>query len=152
MYANAVPVSRSSDGGATRLIGAQMDITALREARNTLEMSEARFRMVLEDAPVGMAVMNEHGKFVGVNAALATLSGYDVRMMRKKMRLAELLSRKDFVTLSRDVRQLLKADTANTYQNQFQFHTRSGEISWGLFNLRWTYDKKIVWNMFILRK
>ena len=30
MYANAVPVSRSSDGRATRLIGAQMDITALR--------------------------------------------------------------------------------------------------------------------------
>ncbi|WP_298860869.1 PAS domain S-box protein [uncultured Sulfitobacter sp.] len=149
MYSNAVPVSRSSDGLPTKLIGAQMDITDLREVRHALELSEARFRMVLEDAPVGMAVMNEHGQFIGVNAALATLSGYDVKAMRKSMRLAQLLSRKDFVILSRDVRALLKSDTASTYQNQFQLRTRSGENRWGLFNLNWTYDKNRSENVYI---
>ena len=143
MSSHAVPVARGADGRVTKLIGAQTDVTDLREARNALELSEARFRMVVEDAPVGMAVMNEVGTFIGVNAALARLSGYEVGALLKKMRLAELLSRKDFVQLSHDVRNLLKSGVTKTYQNQFQLRTRSRELRWGLFNLSWTFDSNL---------
>lgn len=149
MYSNAVAVARGSDGRATKLIGAQMDITDLREARDALALSEARFRMVLEDAPVGMAVMNEMGLFTGVNAALATLSGYEVAEMRHKMRLADLLSRRDFVKLSRDFRALHQSDGPGTYQNQYQLRSRNGELRWGLFNLNWTFDKNLQENVYI---
>lgn len=141
MYSDAVPFTRTAEGRATKLIGTQSDITALRHARNALELSEARFRMVLEDAPVGMAVMDDTGTFIGVNAALSTLCGHCVNELRENMRLSHLLSRKDFVTLSRDVRELIKTDTAKTYQNQFLLKTCSGELRWGLFNLSWTFDK-----------
>jgi len=141
MYSDAVPSAQNGEGRATGLIGTQSDITSLRHARNALELSEARFRMVLEDAPVGMAVMDEAGTFITVNSALSTLSGYEVDVLDKKMRLSHLLSRKDFVTLSRDVRGLLKSDQSKTYQNQFRLCTRSGEKRWGLFNVSWTFDK-----------
>lgn len=149
MYSDAVAVARSEDGHATRLIGTQSDITALRHARNALELSEARFRMVLEEAPVGMAVMDDAGTFIGVNAALSTLCGYDVTALHKKMRLSQLLSRQDFVTLSHDVRALHKSGQTKTYQNQFRLRTRSGEVLWGLFNICWTFDNNRNENVYI---
>ncbi|MGB5864789.1 MAG: PAS domain S-box protein [Sulfitobacter sp.] len=141
MYSDAVPVAHGPDGRATRLIGTQADISALRHARNALELSEARFRRVLEDAPVGMAVLNETGVFLGLNNALASLAGYDVTEMRKSMQFSDLLSQEDFVQVSRDVRTLLRAGSAKAYQNQFRLRTRTGDPCWGLLNLSWTYDK-----------
>jgi len=52
MRSDAVVVDRAADGTATRMVGTQSDITALRHARNALEASEKRFRTVLNAAPV----------------------------------------------------------------------------------------------------
>jgi PAS domain S-box-containing protein len=141
MYSYSVPFSDDIDGAASRLIGTQSDVTDLRHSRNALEASETKFRTVLEEAPVGMAVMDEQGAFIGVNAAFARLSGYDVDVMRRDMRLGDLLSRKDYVQMSHDVRDLLRTEAAKTYQNQFALRTRVGETRWGLFNLSWIFDK-----------
>jgi|GEM_PF-3072184 len=149
MYSDAVAVAHSEEGFATRLIGTQTDVTALRHARNALELSEARFRMVLEDAPVGMAVMDDAGTFVGVNPALSSLCGYELSALHNKMRLSNILSRRDFVTLSHDMRALHKSDQTKTYQNQFRLRTRGGELRWGLFNICWTFDKNLNENVYI---
>ncbi len=149
MYSDAVPVARGPDGHATRLIGTQSDITALRHGRNALEASEALFRMVLEDAPLAMAVLDEQGAFVSVNAALSKLSGHDPGKLRHEMRLADLLSRRDFIQMSRDMRGLLTSGAAKTYQNQFPLRTGDGEARWCLFNLSWTFDKNRAQNVYI---
>ncbi|MEP2919110.1 MAG: ATP-binding protein [Sulfitobacter sp.] len=141
MYSDAVPSEFNDDGWATRLIGTQSDITDLRHARNALEVSEARFRMVLEDAPVGMAVMDAEGRFIEVNAALSRLCGHDAEFMKSDMRLSQLLSRRSFVELSRDVRALLRSGGVETYHSQVRVQTLSKEECWGLFHLSWTYDK-----------
>ena len=151
MYSDAVPVARGKDGWATRLIGTQTDVTELRHARNAMEVSEARFRMMLEVAPVGTATLDDKGAFITVNAALANLSGYDQNRLGAQMRLADLLSRKDFVQMSRDIRDLLSEKKPKTYQNQFQVHTRSGELRWGLFNFSWTYDRNNGENVYIVQ-
>lgn len=149
MYSDAVPSEACDDGIATRLIGTQCDITDVRHARNALEMSEARFRMVLEDAPVGMAVLDEAGAFIGVNGALSRLCGYDADTLMSDMRLAQLLTRKCFVELSHQVRALLRSGDKTTYQHQVQIRTRSGEECWGLFNLSWAFDKNLNQNVYI---
>jgi len=141
MYSDAVPLGRGPDGRATRLIGTQSDITELKQAGAALEASEARFRMMLQEAPLGMAVMDERGTFIALNPALARLSGYDADTLQKEMRLADLLERRDYVQLSRDVRRLLRAGEERTYQNQFALCTSSGALLWGLFNLSWTFDQ-----------
>lgn len=123
MYSDAVPSELNEAGWATRLIGTQSDVTELRHARNALEVSEARFRMVLEDAPVGMAVMDAEGRFIEVNAALSRLCGHDAEFMKSDMRLSQLLSRKCFVSLSRDVRALLRSGGVDTYHNQVKVRT-----------------------------
>lgn len=149
MYSDGLPVARGPDGRATRLIGTQVDITDLRHSRNALELSEARFRMVLEDAPLGMAVMDERGAFTEVNGALAKLCGYSADQLKNQMRLADLLSRKDYVQLSHDIRKLLRSGNSKTYHNQFRLRTRSSELRWGLFNFSWTQDKNRAENVYI---
>lgn len=141
MYSDAVPSELNDEGWATHLIGTQSDVTDLRHARNALEVSEARFRMVLEDAPVGMAVMDAEGRFIELNAALSRLCGHDAEFMKSEMRLSHLLSRKCFVALSRDVRELIRSGGAETYQSQVKVRTLSREECWGLFHLSWIYDK-----------
>ncbi|MEQ6204374.1 PAS domain S-box protein [Sulfitobacter sp. HNIBRBA2951] len=141
MYSDAVPSALDARGRATRLIGTQCDVTELRHARNALELSEARFRAVLREAPVGMAVMDESGHFLGGNTALARLCGYSLEVLQNDMRLAQIVSRKCYVSLSRDVRKLLRSGSSETYQSQVQLRTRSGETCWGLFHLSWTFDK-----------
>lgn len=141
MYSDAVPWDLDAEGHATRLLGTQCDVTELRHARNALELSEARFRVVLEDAPVGMAVIDESGRFLGVNTALTRLCGYSAKMLEEDMRLSQLLSRQCYVDMSRDVRALLRSGSSETYQAQVELRTRSEEQCWGLFNLSWTYDK-----------
>lgn len=151
MYSDAVLVPATQRRDAPRLIGTQFDITDLRHARDALKLSEARFRMVLEDAPVGMAVMDEKGVFTGVNAALTTLCGHEQSALEQGMRLADLLSRKDFVQMSRDIRALLTSGVAKTYHNQFRLRTRSGELRWGLFNFSWIYDDSRDGNVYIVQ-
>ena len=149
MYSDAMPIARDENGRATRLIGTQVGITQLRHARNALEASEAQFRAVLEDAPVCMAVMDERGSFIGVNGALAQLCGYEASVLRNEVQLSDLLVRRDFVQMSRDVRNQQRKDGGKTYQDQLRLRTRNGEVRWGLFNLSWTYDKNRSENVYI---
>ena len=141
MYSDAVPRAVDAKGNATGLIGTQCDVTELCHARDALELSEARFRAVLEEAPVGMAVMDDAGRFLSVNGALTRLCGYDAAVLTADMRLAQLLSRKCYVKVSRDVRRLLRSGGSETLQSEVQLRTYSGETCWGLFNLSWTFDK-----------
>ncbi len=149
MRSDAVAVERDGSGRATRLVGAQTDITALRHARNALETSEARFRMVLEEAPVGMALIGSDGQIISANPALEKWSGYSAEMLRDRKGVGDLLDREDFNRMSADVRDIMIAGSRATYQNQFRIQTRSGEKRWGLFNVSWTYDKNAKENVYI---
>ncbi len=149
MYSDGVAVERDAQGRAIRLVGTQTDITDLRHARNALEVSEARFRMVLEDAPVGMALMNEQGSFTDVNTALAKLCGFAPQALRSKKRLSDLVTRKDYVQMARELREILETGEATTFQSQMRIRTQSGEERWGLFNVSWTYDKNRSENVYI---
>lgn len=149
MCSDAVAVERDGAGRATRLVGAQTDVTELHHARNALETSEARFRMVLEEAPVGMALIDSEGKFKGANPALEKLSGYSAEMLLDRKGIDDLLSREDYIRMSADVRDIMTAGTAATYHNQFRIQTRSGEERWGLCNVSWIYDKNAKENVYI---
>ncbi|HXJ19321.1 MAG TPA: PAS domain S-box protein [Polyangia bacterium] len=65
--------------GGKRLLGMGTvirDITEARRAANELHESEERFRLMFDEAPIGMALTALDGRFVRVNAALCEIVGY----------------------------------------------------------------------------
>lgn len=70
------PVWDNKQARVTQLYGAVADITEEKIAKENLEKSEARFRHIFQFAPIGIAIVEEGGKFLEVNPALCKLLGY----------------------------------------------------------------------------
>ena len=150
MRSDAVVVARDAAGTATRMIGAQTDITDLRHSRNALEVSEKRFRRVLAAAPVGMALMTETWHFSDVNEAFVTLSGWGEKdLTGGARRLADLMPADDLASLNEEVSAMVKANAQTAYQGQHRIQHRDGSIRWGLFHISWAFDKNEGRNLFI---
>jgi PAS domain S-box-containing protein len=70
-----VPI-RDSEGNVFKWFGTCTDITDLRGAEEALRESEARFRGTFENAAVGIAHVDVHGRFLRVNEKLCDILGY----------------------------------------------------------------------------
>jgi PAS domain S-box-containing protein len=60
-----------------RMIGVIQETTAAKQAAIALAASEARFRVVFEQAAIGMARLSPEGKWLQVNETLCALLGYE---------------------------------------------------------------------------
>lgn len=67
------------DGQPQRMIGVIQEITEAKQSTMTLAASEARFRVVFEQAAVGMARLSPEGHWLQVNGTLCDLLGYQVQ-------------------------------------------------------------------------
>ncbi|MCR8726085.1 CHASE domain-containing protein [Frigidibacter sp. ROC022] len=76
MHSDGVVTEFDEDGKALRYVGVQTDVTELIMAREALARSEDRFRLVLSNAPVGMAVMDLDGRLTDSNTAICNMTGY----------------------------------------------------------------------------
>jgi PAS domain S-box-containing protein len=57
------------------VMGIIRDLTERRRAEDALKASESRFRRIIEDAPLGMAIVDEQRRFLTVNPELCALAG-----------------------------------------------------------------------------
>ncbi len=71
--------SRTAEGHPRQIIGVAMDVTGLRRAEQALRDSEARFRMLYEDAPLAYQSLDETGHILDVNNAWMRSLGYTRR-------------------------------------------------------------------------
>lgn len=74
MRSDAVVAARDSDGRALRLIGAQTDINDIRATKEELRRGEEKLRLVLSNAPVGIALISNDGAVHFANKALADMA------------------------------------------------------------------------------
>ena len=65
-----------ADGVAQRLVASSRDVTREKATQQALQISEARYRSVFDNAATGFVIQDEAGKITEVNAAFATLLGY----------------------------------------------------------------------------
>jgi PAS domain S-box-containing protein len=63
-------------GEPLRMVGVNIDITERKRIERTLQESEERFRLTIDEAPIGMALETLDGRFVRVNRALCEIVGY----------------------------------------------------------------------------
>ena len=69
--------ARAADGSPARMLGTQHDIHHHMLAQLALRNSEARFRQLFEDAPIGMSLTSTQWQWLDVNHAFCQLLGYD---------------------------------------------------------------------------
>lgn len=72
---NKIPLF-DAEGEVMGVLGTVEDITARRQAEDSLKQSEALFRGLFENAPVAIAVLDHTGRIVQCNSALENMVGY----------------------------------------------------------------------------
>ena len=150
MKSDAVVVSRDSNGKALRLIGAQTDQTDLHDARHALQASRERFELVLEQAPVGMALFSSSGRFLSQNEALCRMTGYGDAEIRAGLRFHNLLSPADHRRVLRAVEALNK-QSQSSYHGEYQIIPKTGPAIWGFLSVAWTFDPTENSDVFIVQ-
>ena len=141
MRSDATVVARDSQGRALRLIGTQTDVTDLRHSKNALETNEQMFRQMLTNAPIGMALIDDEGKFVVINGAFAALRGSTAEQMEDTGQFNDLIPPEDRETLRKAVFDSMKENYASVYTAEHRIVCAQGEIRWGLLNISWFFDK-----------
>ncbi len=65
-----------SDGRLISLVGHITDITELKKSVAALRESEERFRSYIQHAPIGIFIADESGRYIDVNPAACSITGY----------------------------------------------------------------------------
>ncbi|MHC0053453.1 PAS domain S-box protein [Actibacterium sp. D379-3] len=129
----AIVPERTPDGKALRLLGAQTDITELRNALEALRISERQFRSLIEHAPVGMALVNKDEELISVNKALCNFVGYSEAYLRGKKQY-EITGKDNGAANHAQLRRLQKGEVPSCQYEQ-PFIRKDGKQVWGLINL-----------------
>lgn len=69
-------------GGRPHLLAAIRDISAQKDAQDALRKSEAEFRIVFENAPIGIALVGANGQPIRANRALIQQLGYSEQELK----------------------------------------------------------------------
>ena len=75
-YFNYLEPLRDGAGGITGVLGIALDITAQKQAEDTLRVSEENYRRLLEQAPDGIFVTDSQGRFLLANSRMREMLGY----------------------------------------------------------------------------
>ncbi|MDU9005493.1 PAS domain S-box protein [Sedimentitalea todarodis] len=138
LRSDAVAGSRDENGMVARLFGVQTDITDTKIAEKDLRKSEHQFRMAMEYAPIGKALVAPDGRWLKANPALCLFLGYSEQ---------ELMA-VDFQTITHPddlekdldhVRRLLSGE-GQTYAMEKRYLRRDGQVVWGHLNVALVRD------------
>ncbi|MGB6632469.1 MAG: PAS domain S-box protein, partial [Terriglobales bacterium] len=115
-------------GEPIRMIGINMDVTDRKRAEEALRRSEAEFRMILENAPMGMALIDVSGRLIRVNPALQKLFGYSAEEL-DQMTFVEITHPEDAAVSSVLFRELVEGKRAG-YRIKKRYIRKDGELRW----------------------
>jgi PAS domain S-box-containing protein len=126
--ANAVPLL--DEMGIVRgVVGASIDVTELKQAERALQESEARFRMVYERAPVGIALVDSrNGRFLQINPKFCEIAGRSAEELLR-MGVKEITHPDDISVGHEQLKQLGKRKDA-TYEVETRYLRPDGSIRW----------------------
>lgn len=92
-----------SEGNPSHIDGSLRDITVRKKTEEALRESEKKFHDYIEFAPHGVFVANESGRYIEVNSAASTITGY---------------SKEELITMSQT--DLIPTESFELYENHFK--------------------------------
>ncbi|MFO0523366.1 MAG: EAL domain-containing protein [bacterium] len=112
------------DGGSDRLITLYINVNDVVAARTALELSEARYRTLVDTMPDAVKIVDTAGNIIFVNRAMGTLLGYPARHWLEGGPLA--------------VSAALDADGVEVQRRFWDFYETHGEFDDRAFERPWT--------------
>ncbi|HEV2999060.1 MAG TPA: PAS domain S-box protein, partial [Solirubrobacteraceae bacterium] len=104
------------------------DVTHAKHAEEARRHAQERFELVFEEAPIGMALVTQEGRWVRVNEALLKITGYTAEELQSKT-LEEVTHPDDISTDLEHVRRLLAGEIEDYEVPKRFFHARGHIIS-----------------------
>lgn len=112
----------NSKGTITGASTIARDVTARKRAEDDLKRSEARFRILIEQAPDGIFVTDARGYFLDVNPSGARMLGYSPDEICR-LNIADLIEPEDAPRLAEEIERL--AD-GNVRHSEWRIHRKNG--------------------------
>jgi PAS domain S-box-containing protein len=109
--------------GSELVLEIGVEITQLKQAERKLKESEAKFRSYVDNTPDGVFITDENGRYVYVNPAASSITGYS-REELLKLSIPDLLEESDPEESLRDFK-VLKRKGSTKFEKGFV--TKSGE-------------------------
>ena len=123
---------RKSDGGSC-IEGAIFDVTDRLHAEEGRRWAEERFEQVINDAPIGMALVGTDGRCLKANRTLCELTGFAEHELLGK-RLDDLTHGDDVEADSERIGQLLSGEL-RTHRFERRFVRADGHTVWALLSV-----------------
>jgi PAS domain S-box-containing protein len=119
---------RDADGTIVAGMGFTQDVTESRLTEQRLQESEARLKVLIEHAPIGLATISLDGRYLEVNPAFCAITGYRAEHLLQS-RVAEaanpIYSEEDETGMRR-----LVAGEISSYTTDTRIHASDGTIRW----------------------
>ncbi len=117
------------ESGSVRYRAAHVtDISEQKEAEQALRQSESRFRRVFEDAPFGIALVDDELRITQANDALSTMLGYDPEALTERT-LGDLTPDEDVRRVDQLARRLFTGELER-FTIEKRLLTARGRIVW----------------------
>jgi diguanylate cyclase (GGDEF)-like protein/PAS domain S-box-containing protein len=130
---------RAADGTIVRWLGCVADVTDQVDATAALRRSEQQFRLAMEHAPIGMALVDVDGRFLDVNRALCRIVGYDEEQLVGRT-FQQITHPDDLAADLENVARLLDG-TLDHYAMEKRFVTRDHDVVWVLLAVSLARDE-----------
>jgi PAS domain S-box-containing protein len=121
-------IIRNDIGKPIRMIGAMQDVTIKKKLEEELRESEEKFKEAFEYSPVGMALVDEQGFYLGVNDKLCEILGYSNQEM-KSLTFQEITYFKD-LDLDLEYKKSLDSGKISNFSSEKRFIKKDNSIIW----------------------
>lgn len=129
MRTDAEATQWDEQGNALNLVGTQRDITDRKRAELALRSSEAKFRSLMKNAPIGTALISLEGKWLAANAAMTTFLGYTESEL-ENTDFQTVTHEDDLADSLMNAQKLLKGEV-DAFEMEKRYVRPDGEVVWG---------------------
>lgn len=116
-------VIRNESGKPVRMLGSHQNITDLKIVESKLKESEMKFRNYIDQAPDGIFIADENGKYLEANPAACGITGYSAEELIE-MSIPDLLQN---VEVEKGVQHFQKVQRNGAAKSVLGFVTKRGE-------------------------
>ena len=113
----------SENGNVISIVGSLTDISERKEAEDKIRESEAKFRSYIDNAPDGIFIANENGKYLEVNKAACDITGYTEQELLQKY-IPDLLQKSE---IEKGIQHFKKVKAEGFAQAEIGYVTKSGK-------------------------